>query len=175
MSPAVVGTDYMTGASTNSLTNKTFDANGTGNTLSNVEVADFAGSAIITSTTLTGASNTNLASALAVKTYIDNLLAGNDAMVFKGGIDASTNPNYPAGDAGWTYKITVNGLIGGASGIPVKVGDTIMCTVDSSASGNQATVGANWIILQTNVDSATTAVEGLIALATQAEAEAKSI
>lgn len=36
-------------------------------------------------------------------------------MLFKGGIDASTNPNYPAADAGWAYKITVAGKIGGAS------------------------------------------------------------
>lgn len=33
-------------------------------------------------------------------------------MLFKGGIDASANPNYPAADAGWTYKITVAGKIG---------------------------------------------------------------
>jgi len=35
-------------AATATLTNKTFDANGTGNVLSNVEVADFAGAAVVT-------------------------------------------------------------------------------------------------------------------------------
>jgi hypothetical protein len=39
---------FITASSTSTLTNKTFDANGTGNSLSNVEVADFAGSAIVT-------------------------------------------------------------------------------------------------------------------------------
>ena len=115
LATAVAGTDYLTGASTNTLTNKTFDANGTGNSISNIEVADLASGVAVTSTTLAGASNTNIPTTLAIKTYVDNLLAGNDAMVFKGGIDASTNPNYPAADAGWTYKITVAGKIGGAS------------------------------------------------------------
>jgi hypothetical protein len=89
-----------------------------------------------------------------VKAYADNLLAVADAMVFKGGIDASSNPNYPAANAGHTYKITVAGKIGGASGPAVEVNDTIICTVDSSASGNHATVGANWVTLQSNIDSA---------------------
>lgn len=95
-------------------------------------------------------------------------------MVFKGGIDCSANPNYPAADAGWTYKVTVAGKIGGASGITVEVGDTLMCTVDATASGTQAGVGANWIILQTNLDQATTSVKGIVALATSTEAEAKA-
>ena len=50
-----------------------------------------------------------------------------------------------------------------------------MCTVDSTASGNHATVGANWIIIQNNLDVATTTTSGyVLALATSAEAEAKS-
>lgn len=172
---ATAGTDYVTGASTNTLTNKTFDANGAGNTLSNVEVADFDPSAINSSTTLAGATNSQLPTALAVKTYADNLIASNDAMVYKGGIDASANPNYPAADAGHTYKITVAGLIGGASGIAVQPGDTLICIVDATAAGNQATVGANWTIVQSNVDQATTATLGLTRYATQAEAEARSL
>jgi len=44
LSIAAAGTDYVTGASTNTFTNKTFDANGTGNALSNVETADVASS-----------------------------------------------------------------------------------------------------------------------------------
>lgn len=175
VSAAVAGTDYVTGASTNTLTNKTFDANGTGNTLSNVEVADFAAAAVNSNTSLTGASNIQFPTALAVKTYADNLLAANDALIFKGGIDASTNPNFPAADAGWLYRITVAGLIGGASGVAVQVGDTITCAVDGTAAGTQAGVGANWAITQANVDQATTSVQGLSRLATNGEALAKSV
>lgn len=174
-STATAGTDYVTGASTNTLTNKTFDANATGNTLSNVEVADFAAGVVNATTTLTGATNSQIPTALAAKTYIDNAFAANDALVFKGGIDASTNPNFPAADAGHLYRITVAGLIGGGAGVVVQVGDTIMCTTDGTAAGTQAAVGANWVVTQANVDQATTAVQGFTRYATQAETEAKAV
>ena len=90
----------------------------------------------------------------AVKTYADQLVAAADALVFKGVIVASANPNYPAADRGWTYRISVAGKIGGASGINVEVGDLLLCLTDGTASGNQATVGTNWSIAQTNVDGA---------------------
>lgn len=35
-----------------------------------------------------------------------------DPLLYKGGIDCSANPNYPAADAGFFYKITVAGKIG---------------------------------------------------------------
>lgn len=174
-SPAVAGTDYLTASSTNSLTNKTFDANAAGNTLSNVEVADFAASAVNSNGALTSATNTQFPTALAVKTYADNLMAANDALILKGGIDCSTNPNFPAADAGWTYRITVGGLIGGASGIAVQAGDTITCFVDATASGTSAAVGANWAVTQANLDQATTAVQGYTRYATNAEALDKAV
>lgn len=174
VSAATAGTDYTTSDSTGTFTNKTFDANGTGNSITNIETANLAAGVLKTDTNLTGATDTEIPSALAVKTYADNLLSSNDAMVFKGGIDASTNPDYPAGDAGDTHKITVAGKIGGASGIDVTVGDTIYCTVDSSAAGDHATVGANWTIVQANVDAASDTTQGLVELATAAEAEART-
>lgn len=57
------------------LTYKTIDANGTGNSISNLETADLAAGVLNTSTTLAAASNTQVPSALAVKTYVDNGLA----------------------------------------------------------------------------------------------------
>lgn len=89
----------------------------------------------------------------ATKAYADGLFATNDALLFKGLIDCSTNPNYPAADAGHAYKVNVAGKIGGGSGLNVEAGDWLFCHVDSSASGNHATVGANWGILQHNVDA----------------------
>jgi len=86
------------------------------------------------------------------KTYVDGLLAANDAMRYLGVIDCSTNPNYPEGNAGDTYKISVAGKIGGTSGEVVEVGDMIICTTDNSEPGDQLTVGSNWNILQTNID-----------------------
>ena len=89
---------------------------------------------------------------VANKLYVDDILAANDAMVYKGVIDASTNPNYPAADAGDTYKISVAGKIGGASGVDVEVGDMVICLVDSTSTGDHATVGANWNVIQVNID-----------------------
>ena len=106
--------------------------------------------------TINGSStNDQIPTAAAVWSAIGTGIGANDAMVFKGVIDASTNPNYPAASKGWTYKISVAGKIGGASGVNVEAGDTIICVTDN-AGGTQATVGANWTILQTNIDGAVT-------------------
>jgi hypothetical protein len=114
-------------------------------------------------TTLTGGAGA-LPRADAVKTYVDNMIvsgiATNDAMVFKGALDCSTNPNYPAADRGWVYKISVAGRIGGASGPVVEVNDTIICGTDGTATGTHAAVGSNWNILQTNIVDASILVTG---------------
>jgi|688.fasta_scaffold49789_2 hypothetical protein len=114
-------------------------------------------------TTLTGGTGA-LPRADAVKTYVDNMIgsgiATNDAMIFKGTIDCSTNPNYPAADRGWVYKISVAGRIGGASGPVVEVNDTIICGTDGTAAGTHASVGSNWNILQTNIVDASILVTG---------------
>lgn len=104
--------------------------------------------------TLSANSDTRLATQKAVKTYADSLIAASDAMVFKGVIDCSTNPNYPAADRGHTYRVSVAGKIGGASGVVVEVGDILLCLVDGSVSGDQAAVGTNWTAIQTNIDGA---------------------
>lgn len=114
--------------------------------------------ALDTDGTLSANSDTRIPTQKAVKTYADAAvsagIAANDAMVFKGVIDCSTNPNYPAADRGWTYRVSVAGKIGGASGVNVEAGDLLLCLTDSTSSGNHATVGANWTIAQTNLDGA---------------------
>lgn len=103
-----------------------------------------------------GASTVNAPSQAAVKAYADALIGANDAMVFKGVIDASLNPNYPASNRGDTYRISVAGKIGGASGPNVEVGDLLVALTDGTAAGTHATVGAQWNITQTNIDGAVT-------------------
>jgi hypothetical protein len=141
-------------ATTKTLTNTTFNAAGTGNALSNISTSMFASGVLDTDGTFAANSDTKIASQKATKTYVDALIAAADAMVFKGVIDCSTNPNYPAADRGWTYRVSVAGKIGGASGTNVEAGDILLCLNDSTASGDQATVGANWSIIQTNLDGA---------------------
>jgi hypothetical protein len=107
-----------------------------------------------TDATLSANSNTRLATQKATKAYVDGLLAASDAVVFKGVIDCSANPNYPAADAGHLYRVSVAGKIGGAAGVNVEVGDTLLCTTDGTAAGNQATVGSKWNVIQVNIDGA---------------------
>ena len=90
----------------------------------------------------------------AVKSYADQLIAAQDAMVFKGVISCSGNPNYPAADRGHTYRVSVAGKIGGASGVNVEVGDLLICLTDGTVAGDQATVGTAWTIIQGNIDGA---------------------
>ena len=92
-----------------------------------------------------------------------------DALVYKGAIDCSGSPNYPAADAGHTYKISVAGKIGGGSGTSVAVGDMIICSVDGTAAGTQAAVGANWNIIQTNLSNPVSVAEGGTGAATLAD------
>jgi hypothetical protein len=134
------------------LTNKTIAAGS--NTIQDLATSNFASSVIDTDGTLAANSDTRLATQKATKTYLDQIIAAADAMVFKGVINCSANPNYPAADRGWTYKVSVAGKIGGASGINVEVGDTLLCITDGTASGTQAAVGAQWNIVQVNVDGA---------------------
>jgi hypothetical protein len=64
----------------------------------------------------------------------------------KGLQDCSANPNYPAGAAGDTYYVSVAGKIGGASGKSVLAGDVFICVI-ANAGGTQASVGADWVVL----------------------------
>lgn len=123
----------------------------TGNPTAPTQTAGDNSTKVATTAYVKTADDAVLASA---NTYSDGILEANNAYVYKGVIDCSANPNYPAANAGHTYKISVAGKIGGAAGVVVEVGDTATCLVDDSAAGNQATVGANWVVVQTNVDGA---------------------
>jgi len=90
LSAAVAGTDYVTGSSTNTLTNKTIDANGTGNSIINLEVADFATNVVDTDGTLAANSDTRLASQKAIKTYVDALSQG---IKWKSSVRAASTAN----------------------------------------------------------------------------------
>jgi hypothetical protein len=153
---------------TQTLTNKTINA--ANNTISNLTLAMFASTprldqlaapaadVSLGSHKLTNVTDPASAQDAATKNYVDAQIpaqiAALDAMIFKGVIDCSANPNYPAADRGWTYKVSVAGFIGGGAGPKVEVGDTLMCITDGTASGTQAGVGANWNIVQVNIDGA---------------------
>lgn len=85
------------------------------------------------------------------RAYADSLFAANDAMLFMGVINCAGNPDFPAASVGNTYRVSVAGKVGGASGTNVEVGDLLLCTTDTIA-GTLADVGVNWTIGQTNAD-----------------------
>lgn len=98
-----------------------------------------------------------------VKSYADGLINSANALVYKGVIDCHLNPNYPASDCGHLYVVSVAGKIGGASGVEVEVGDMCICNTDSTASGDQATVGTKWNILEKNVSGVVTGPASAVA------------
>ena len=69
---------FITASSTSTLTNKTFDANGTGNSISNIEVADLASGVLDTDLSSVSASDDTLASAKAIKSYVDSQVTAQD-------------------------------------------------------------------------------------------------
>jgi len=102
-----------------------------------------------------GSSDSVASSQKAVKEYADNISEVINSLVYKGEIDCSLNPNYPAANAGYIFRISENGKIGGEDGIYVVKGTIILCYKDDSISGSQETVGDdNWDILQNNLDFA---------------------
>ena len=137
----------LTGVET--FTNKTLTAPVINTSITGTAIKTYAGGI---ATSLGTASETHAVTEKYVIGAVEAGISANDAMMFKGGIDASSNPNYPAADAGHTYRITVGGRIGGAAGIVVEAGDMIICAVDGTTSGNQATVGSNWVVIQYNID-----------------------
>lgn len=114
----------------------------------------------------TGASNTNLGTALAIKTYVDNLVAG--IGILQGGWDASSG-TFPVATGGTSagdyWYVTVAGTTGGVS---FNVGDVIIAKVNNASTTNPA----DWVALEVNRDQATETTLGVIKLATQALTDA---
>lgn len=108
--------------------------------------------------TLLGTSDTLYPSQKAVKTYVDAAVSGGSFI--QGGIDASTNPNYPSASGGQSWYITVAGKVGGASGKSVDVGDLLVCII-TNAGGTEAAVGTSWLVVEHNLQGALLAANNL--------------
>lgn len=90
--------------------------------------------------------------AIATTSFVQSLFSGlaSGLIKLKGTIDASSNPNYPAGSVGDAYLISVAGKVGGASGKSVDVSDMVLCTANN-AGGTEASVGTSWTVLEHNL------------------------
>lgn len=85
-----------------------------------------------------------------IKTQINNSLAANDAMTFKGTIGTGgTVTALPATHkVGDTYKVSTAGTYAGAK---CEIGDVIICVKDGSSD-----IASDWTIVQSNIDGAVT-------------------
>ncbi|MCB9448703.1 MAG: hypothetical protein H6585_10200 [Flavobacteriales bacterium] len=117
----------------------------------------------------TGTDDTKIVTPAKLAAYVSDKLTG--LWEDKGVLDCSTNPNYPASQKGDAYTVSAAGKIGGASGADVQVRDVIYC-VNDNPGGDQATVGGDWNIIQTNLVQATELVAGFAEIATQGEVNA---
>ena len=113
-------------------TNKTFDANGTGNSISNIEVEDFASGVVDTDLSSVSASDDTLASAKAIKAYVDSVSGGTLAL----GDDAS---NAGAVDINGGEDLVFHSgnsitMTAGGNGVTASLNDEIVVNAISSAA-----------------------------------------
>lgn len=156
-----INANAVTFAKLQQLATMTVIGNVTGGTANAAEVS------VITDGTLATASNTNIPTSTAVKTYVDAQIGalGN----LEGSWDASAG-TFPVGSApvvgtkkGDYWYVSVAGTV---NGISFNVGDMLIATVNNAST---TTYASNWTSLEVNRDQATTTVLGLVYLATQTE------
>lgn len=166
---------FITASSTHTLTNKTFDANGTGNSLSNVEVADFAATAIVIESEGIGSNDndTTIPTSAAVKDYVDNNTPASTvdidgdsgtASVSTGATFAftGTNPvNIAASGAGVTFSITDAAADGSTKGIAAFNADDFDASSGVIALGDSAN-GAVLAISATNNETTVSRSNGTV-------------
>jgi len=143
MAVATAGTDYSTPSSTDTLTNKTFNANGTGNSLSNVEVADMAATAVVTAAEGL-ASSDNDTSIPTTAAVIDGLATKQDSGATLASLEGLT---LGAGDMLYaTAADTLTDLAIGTAGqvLQVNAGATAPEWTTPAASGGNTRAYVDW-------------------------------
>jgi hypothetical protein len=88
----------------------------------------------------------------ATNTYVNGLLAGADAMIFKGtiGTGGTVTALPTVYNAGWTYKVITAGTYAAKN---CEVGDMLLATIDRTEGQG---VNGDWAVVQTNIDGAVT-------------------
>jgi hypothetical protein len=125
-------------------TNKTFDANGTGNSITNIEVADFASGVVDTDISTVSASDDTLASAKAIKAYVDGEISSLSTTTISEG-NSSVDVDDGAGGAGQVIvtvdgnnELVINDTSATFSGSVIVSGDfTVNGTTTTLASENK--------------------------------------
>jgi hypothetical protein len=134
----------VTNSQSQTLTNKTIDVDN--NTLSNIETDNLKSGVLNTSTTLSGASDTQIPSALAVKTYIDNGLAGqNDAseITVSPAVNGKTNVQAALEDHETRIDTAESHIASSTNVHGLAVGSSVVGTTDSQSLSNKTLTGAS--------------------------------
>ena len=151
---------YITAGSTTALTNKTFDANGTGNSISNIEVADLASGVLDTDLTTVAGTDTTLASAKAIKTYVDNIAAAGIHYHTAVRVESPSNltASYDNGTSGVGATLTNTDTLAAISidGVALSLNDRVLIYNQTNAAHNGvyyvSTVGDGataWVLTRT--------------------------
>jgi hypothetical protein len=140
-------------------TNKTFDANGTGNSLSNVEVADFASGVVDTDISSVSASDDTLASAKAIKTYVDDQVSAVSTTSISEG-NSSVDVDDGAGGAGQVVinidgnnELVINDTSATFSGNVIMSGDLTVNGTTTTVATTNTTVADNIIELNSGISA----------------------
>jgi len=129
----LIGTD-----TSDTLTNKTIDANGTGNSITNLEVADFASGVLDTDLTSVSASDDTLASAKAIKTYVDSQVTSFDTLAELTDTNITTPGDasllfYDTGTSKWIDNVVSGDITIADTGVAAIASDVIV-NADINAS-----------------------------------------
>ena len=96
------------------------------------------------------------------KSYANTIIAGNDAMVFRGTLGTGgTVTQLPTNsyNTGWTYRVITAGTY---AGVACEIGDLILAINDGPATG-AVVINSDWTVAQTNIDGSVTTTSTLTA------------
>ena len=107
---------YTTASSTDTFTNKTLDANGTGNIISNIDIGNMTAAVIVTASETIGSNNndTTIPTSAAVKAYADSVGGGGgtslgDLTAVGSTLQSPSNADLTL-DPGGTGRVNINGV-----------------------------------------------------------------
>ena len=149
-------TDTLVGkATTDTFTNKTFDANGTGNSISNIDFADFASGVVADEDTMSSNSATKLATQQSIKAFVDTeignissttLTAGNTTAAVS---DSGSDGTFTVTCDGNT-ELTVTDTLATFSGSVTVTGDLTVSGSATYLDVNNLSIEDNLIIVSKN-------------------------